>query len=316
MELTPERLIYQLDPVEIDMLLHLYYQAETNEEIFSTDSEQEVLHQLVEKNLISTSIEGGKNIITLTDDGLQICGSVMFNRLKEKTPLFHEKMQALPQRAISSFVNRILWKEVSRSKQNIFESQRPEQTENIPYEQVLLHDGRLQTMFDHFLTALESLEFVETVDGQKLCSPEVESFLIHEYSNVPDLYWTEEDSLKYYLFFYVYAKGQKNLIDFSGEGEAFYSHFYGEEASPYFISLQQNDPRNLLSALDIAEARVIAFLQDMVTRGVVSERKYPISTTSYFSDDRLFVISDIKKYMGFITEKFLTPVVDSLLKKM
>jgi len=36
---------------------------------------------------------------------------------------------------------------------------------------------------------------------------------------------------------------------------------------------------------------------------------------NYFNkEDKIFVIKDIKKYMGFIKKKFLKPVVDSLLE--
>ena len=52
----------------------------------------------------------------------------------------------------------------------------------------------------------------------------------------------------------------------------------------------------------------------MQQNDIVNERYYPLSTPSAFSnDDKIFVITDIKSYMGFITMKFLSPVVNALL---
>jgi len=52
----------------------------------------------------------------------------------------------------------------------------------------------------------------------------------------------------------------------------------------------------------------------MQEKGFISERYYPFSSFSFFSDeDTIYVIQDIKKYMQFCYSKFLAPVVDSLL---
>jgi hypothetical protein len=60
----------------------------------------------------------------------------------------------------------------------------------------------------------------------------------------------------------------------------------------------------------------MSFLEEMETYEIVSERYYPLSSFSFFSEkEKIFVIGDIKSYMGYITEKFLAPVVNSLLSE-
>ena len=137
-----------------------------------------------------------------------------------------------------------------------------------------------------------------------------------EYKDIMGLSWAEEDSLKYHFFFYVYAQDQRNLINFSGEGEEYRSMFFGEDSTPpdYWFSSNRSDPRMLLSSLGVSESRILGFLEEMETKEIVSERYYPLSSFSFFSeDDKIFVITDIKDYMRYITDKFLTPVVNSLL---
>jgi hypothetical protein len=190
--------------------------------------------------------------------------------------------------------------------------------ESLWYERVLLKDKRIRDTLEKFYNVLEELGFIKTVEGEQWCSPEVENFLRDEYKDIMSLTWDEEDSLKYYFFFYVYAQDQKNLINFSGDGEGYRSMFFGEDSSPpnYRFSSNRSDPRTLLSSLGVSESRIMSFLAEMETKEIVSERYYPLSSFSFFSEeDKIFVISDIKSYMGYITDKFLAPVVNSLLRE-
>ena len=119
------------------------------------------------------------------------------------------------------------------------------------------------------------------------------------------------------LLLYIYAQDQKNLINFTGEGEEYRSQFFEEDTNPpdYWFSSNRLDPRKLLTSLGLSEKRIIGFLQEMQNQDIVNKRYYPLSTFSFFSEeDKIFVIQDIKNYMAFVTSKFLSPVIDSLLK--
>jgi hypothetical protein len=190
--------------------------------------------------------------------------------------------------------------------------------ESLWYERVLLKDKRMSDTLEMFYNVLEELGFIKTVEGEQWCSPEVENFLKDEYKDIMGLTWDEEDSLKYYFFFYVYAQDQKNLINFSGDGEEYRSMFFGVDSTPpdYWFSSNRLDPRTLLSSLGVSESHIMSFLEEMETYEIVSERYYPLSSFSFFSEEgKIFVISNIKSYLGYITERFLAPVVNSLLSE-
>ncbi|MFW6174092.1 MAG: hypothetical protein ACOC5T_10155 [Elusimicrobiota bacterium] len=317
-----ETLIQSLDADEIDVLLQLYYQGDSViDELFECHSEKETVQKLSGENLVSTSIASDETIVSLTGEGFNVCGSVMAKRVQENVLLFREKVNQLPERAVSCLVNRIVCKEDSKKEKSyLVPYEKPYALdENLWYEKVLLKDERIEKMLERFYSILESLSlgFIKTLNGQRLCSPEVDKFLSNEYKDLEDLSWIEEDSLKYYYFFYVYAQDQKNLIDFSGEGEEFQSLFFGDTSTTpdYWFSSNRLNPHSLLSNLGINEGRILAFLESMQRKGIVNERNYPFSSFSFFTeDDKIFIIRDIKSYMDFITQKFLTPVVDSLLK--
>jgi hypothetical protein len=212
-----------------------------------------------------------------------------------------------------------MWKDIVAKEDGIVdEATKPYALdESMWYERVLLKDPRMEETLEKFYDILEKIELIRTTDGQRWCSPEVENFLKEEYKDIMGLSWAEEDSLKYYFFFYVYAQDQKSLIDFSGDGEHFRSMFFGEGSTPpdYWFSANRSDPHALLSSLGVSEKRVIDFLEEMEEREIVSERQYPLSSFSFFNEeDKIFVVSNIKDYMKFITNKFLKPVVDSLLR--
>lgn len=313
------RLVHGLGSGEINILLELYYNRDGVIKNFKrSDLKKETLQSLIDKNLINTSLESDENVVSLTEEGLSVCGSVMFNRIDENKELFKQKIQVLPERAVASLVNRVMWKDVITKEEGFVDPVTKPYAldESLWYERVLLKDKRIGDTLEQFYNVLEELGFIKTVEGEQWCSPEVENFLKDEYKDVMGLTWDEEDSLKYYFFFYVYAQDQKNLIDFAGDGEEYRSMFFGEDSSPpgYWFSSNRSDPRTLLSSLGLSESRIMSFLGEMETKEIVSERHYPLSSFSFFSgDDKIFVISDIKSYMGYITKKFLTPVVNSLL---
>ncbi len=317
MKIDVTKLIHNLDSKEINVLLKLYYYQEGVAKS-SYDFGEEIINNLTDKNLISINIESNENILGLTDYGLSVCGTVMFTRVNENSKQFQKEIQNLPERAIACFINRILWKDEA-IKENGFIDPITDQysyNENLWYESVLLKDERIGNALEQFYNILENLNFIENNNGQRWCLPEVENFLKNEYKKIMDLTWAEEDSLKYYFFFYVYAQEQKNLINFSGNGEEYRSMFYGDEINPtdYLFSSNRSDPRILLSSLGLSEKRIIGFLEEMQDKGIVGERYYPLSSSSFFSDDeKIFVIKDIKSYMDYIKKQFLTPIVDSLL---
>ena len=309
--------ISSLDVNEINTLLKLYYSKNGTIKNF-TGFNQDILHELVEKNLIQTSIGTGESVVSLTEYGLSVCGSVMVDIINVNKDLFRSKVKNLPQRAVSCLINRVMWRDLVSKESGIIDpiTEQYALDERLWYERVLLKDERIDKMLEEFYGILEGVGFINNIDGQRLCSPEVENFLKEEYKDIMDLSWTDEDSLKYYFFFYVYAKDQKNLINFSGEGEEYRSMFFGEDSNPsdFWFSANSSEPRSLLSTLGLSQSRIIGFLGEMQQKDIVNERYYPLSTPSAFSnDDKIFVITDIKDYMSFITHKFLSPVVNALL---
>ena len=91
--------------------------------------------------------------------------------------------------------------------------------------------------------------------------------------------------------------------------------FFDNTSSPdYWFSSNRLDPHLLIANLGISEKRILYFLEEMKEKNIVTERYYPLSSFSFFKDnENIFVIRDIKAYMTYVTEKFLSPVVDALL---
>jgi hypothetical protein len=319
MEMDQSKLIEGLSSIEIDALINLYYNQEgKNQGISISDLSEEALTSLVDKNLISTKLGEDESLISLTESGLNLCGTVMQYQIESKEELFKEKIQSIPERTVATLVNRVMWKEEAQKESGMIDpiTKPYALDETLWYERVLLKDNRIQGALEDFYTILEDINLVKNIEGQRWCSPEVEVYLKNEYKDMMDLTWQEEDSLKYYYFFYVYAQDQRNLINFTEEGQEFKSMFYGDSENPpdYWFSSNRADPRSLLTSLGIGEPRIIEFLEEMNRTGVVNERYYPLSALSFFEDeDRLFIIRDIKKYMDFIANNFLIPVVSALL---
>jgi hypothetical protein len=312
MEENVSKLVESLDKIEIETLLDIYYTRE------GFDLVDEKVLDLASKNLVSTRVTGGKNLVSLTDEGLSVCGSVMFQRINERKEIFREKVSDLPKRGVSCIINRIMFRnpmaKESGSINPIDDSYSIDET--LWFERVLLKDKRIAVLLDTLYGVLEDVGLSKNINGVRWCTPEVESFLKSEFANTMDLSWMQEDSLKYYYFFYVFAQDQKNLINFKGSGEEYKSMFLGESAAPvdYWLSSNRSDPKNFIFNLGLSEPRVIEFLNQMQEKGFVSERYYPLSSFSFFSDeDTIFMIQDIKKYIEFCQSKFLVPVVDSLL---
>lgn len=308
-----------LEADEITILLQLYYTKDYDSDgLIKSDTEKEILQRLMEKNLVTTHFGTGKNKVIITDEGLTLCETVIDTRIREQTPAFKQAMHAYPTRAIACLINRVLWRQKTGTTREFLNSYTEPFMlhEDLWYERVLLKDKRITDLLDRLYSVLESLRLIQTIENRPWCSPQVEKFLKNEYKNVHDLSWNEEDSLKYYYFFYIYAHDQKNLIDFTGDAEQYRSLFLeGAYTSDYWYSSNRFNSRNLLSILDISEKRTLNFLQAMQEKNIISERYYPLGTFSFFSDDKIFIIKDIKKYMDVITTQFLTPTVDSLLKK-
>ena len=305
-------LVKGLDRDKVETLLSIYY----NNESISSDNEN--LLELVDKNLVSTKMAEGKNLVELTDEGLNLCGSVMFQRISDKKEIFLEKINDLPQRGVACIVNRIMFRNTLVKESGRIDPVNEPYTidDSMWFERVLLKDERISLILETLYGVLEDVGLAKNIDNQRWCTPEVEDFLKKEFSGVMGLSWIEEDSLKYYYFFYIYAQDQKNLINFAGTGEEYRSMFLGENASPvdYWFSSNRSDPRSFITSLGLSEHRIMEFLGEMQNMGFVNERYYPLSSFSFFSDeDKIFVIKDIKKYMDFSKKKFLKPVVDSLL---
>ena len=216
MKIDVSKLVHSLDSKEINILLALYQPHSGVVKGFN-EFEDEILNSLTHENLITANIQSDESIVGLTDYGLSVCGSVMFNRINKNSKLFKQKIQVLPERAVACFVNRIMLKYIA-GKENGFTDPITEPyalNESLWYERVLLKDERLGNTLEKFYDVLEDIGFIENINEQRWCSPEVENFLKNEYKEIMDLTWAEEDSLKYYQFFYTYSQEQKNLINYS-----------------------------------------------------------------------------------------------------
>ena len=322
MNLETDSLPSSLEDDEIGLLLRLYYLKEgSTADLFDTVSDEKTLQNLMSKNLISTTVISGETMLSLTETGLDLCGSMMFSKTKDNTTIFHERIQVLPQRAVSCLINRILWRKDGEPGLGLFDFSIPTfpLDESLWFERVLLQDDRMKQILGGVYVVLESVDLIKEVDGQWWYSPEVEAFLKQEYTNTQDLTWFEEDSLKYYFFFYLYAQDQKNLIDFNGDGgETMRSRFFDSITNPveYWLSTEHPDVHSLADHLGLSEKRIKTFLEDMKKQDILNERFYALSSSSFFTDDEtLYVIEDIKAYMKNLDTLFLTPVVDSLVKK-
>jgi len=314
-------LIQNLDSSEINILMKLYYNRETSAKDFiESNFEDEVLQNLIDKNLILADSVRGESMISLTDEGLNVCGSVMFNKVESRYKDYKTEIKTITERTVACLVNRVMWRNVISKENGFIDDITKPYTydESMWYERVLLKDKRMADTLEKFYNILEKFDLIQNTNGQRWCSPEVENFLRDKYRNIMDLTWTEEESLKYYYFFFTYAQDQKNLLDFTRDDEELRSMFFGEKSkmSEYWFSSNHSTPQTVISALGISENRVMGFIDEMKKNDIVKERNYPISS-SMFDDqnERIFVIKDIKGFMGFITNKFLTPVVDSVLKQ-
>ena len=311
MEIKQSKKFESLNSTEINTLIDLYYDS-------SLVSDESLIDTLVEKNLVSTEISKNKNKIFLTDAGFNLCTSVMMDKIKDKKSDFEEKISNFSERSLSVLVNRIIYHNNLRTETGKVEpvNETYSLDDNFWYERVLLKSEKFIEIMNNFYDILEDIGLVKTVNSEKYSAPEIEEFLKDRFRDVMDLTWSEEDSLKYYYFFYIYAQDQKNLINFSGEGEEYRSMFFSEKTGPhdYWFSSNRSNPRDLLYNLGLSEKRVISFLEEMKVKDIVNERNYPLSSFSFFSDDdKIFVIQDIKKYMEFSKNKFLDPVVDSII---
>jgi hypothetical protein len=316
MKMDVTELIDKLDSKEINLLLKLYYYhkgALNNSE----DFEDVIINSLTDKNLISINIKSNENILDLTDFGLNVCGTVMLDIIDKNVFQFRKEIKKLPERAVSCFVNRILWKDEGLEElalENPFTDELSK-NKNIWYERVLLNDERFGGTLESFYNILENLNLIENNDGQRYCLSEVENFLKGEYKNIMNLTWTEEESLKYYQFLYTYFQEQKNLFNLTGPGE-YRSMFFSDKMKPanYIVSTINADSKTVIQYLGLNKRRIINFFEDMNREGIVSSRYYPSSSSPIFVNDyTIFVINNARDYMDYINIHFLKPVVDSIL---
>ena len=318
MKMDVTDLIHNLDSKEISVLINLYYY---HEGVFNDSNkfEKDIINNLTEKNLVSVNIESNKNILDLTDYGLSVCGTVIFNIINENLNQFREEIKKLPERAVSCFVNRILWKVEGLEEIGL---ENPFINENLTnktlwYERVLLHDERFGNTLERFYNILENLNFIKNEDGQRWCLPEVENFLKDEYKKIMNLTWTEEESLKYYQFLYTYSQEQKNLSNFSSAQDEYRSMFFSDRIKTnnrMYSSIGSNSIE-ILQFFGLNKRRIVGFLEDMQREGIVSYRYYPLSEQPIFNNDyKVFIINNTRDYMDYINIHFLKPVVDSLLK--
>ena len=293
---------HSLDASELDTLLKLYSNGTAVVKGLSGSGfDDNVLHELIGKNLINISLESGMGVVSLTDMGTSVCGSVMMDRVHGKADDFRDRVSLMPGRGVGCLINHVMW-----------------HTSSEPwFERVLLMDPRMQRLMKEFLGVVDGLGFSWDMGKDRWFSPEAKQFLHDEFRSVPGLSPVEEDSLKNFFFFHVYAQDQRNLILFDRDGEEFRSmQFEGNDSfsSGRWNLMNRLEPKTLLSDLGLDEEQVVNLLFDMQNKGFVSEHRNRFANPFFGDEGKLFVIKDSIGYMGFIYERFLSPVVDSLLR--
>lgn len=188
MDTDTTKIIYKLGLGEINTLLKLYYIRDGTIK-GSKDLKEETLQSLIDKNMIITSLGENGNTISFTDYGLSVCGSVMFDRIKENRHLFTQKIQEFPERVIACLVNRVMWKDVvSKETGEVDPATKPYTlAESLGYERMLLKDERIIDILERFYSILDEVCFIITDDGIRICVPEVKNFLKERYRNIMDL---------------------------------------------------------------------------------------------------------------------------------
>jgi len=291
-----------LDASELDTLLKLYSSGTSVIRGLSDSGlEDRVLHDLIGKNLISISLDSGRGVISLTDIGASICGSVMMNRVQGKADDFRDRVSMLPGRGVGCLVNRVMW----------------DNGDGPWFERVLLMDPRMQRLMKEFLGVVDNLDLSWGTGKDRVFSPEVKQFLRDEFRSVPGLSPVEEECLKNFFFFHVYAQDQRNLIIFDKDGQESRSMLF--EGNDSFSSGRWNlmnrlEPKTLLSELGLDQEQVLGLLFDMQNMGFVTEHSNRFTNPFFGDEGKIFVIKDSIGYMGFIYERFLSPVVDSILR--
>ena len=293
------RLLEGLDEDEIEILLSLYYNKDrtidSSENIYSTD----ILKSLIQKNLISSTVQDEKNTVSLTRQGLSLCSSVMFERVKTNVNDFKADIKDIPQRLVAFFINRLIFNDEKNLEGQIDENLSDPYffDEPVFYEKLILKNTQIHKVFSDFNKSLARFGLAKDIDGEIWFSPDVEKFLKNQYKDIMSLSWSEEDSLKYFYFFFYYAQGQRNLINFADEGLEYKSMFFENEGFLKDICFSNNNtnPVDLIQKLGLSEQRIIGFLSDMQNKGIVQKRNYPTYDNSFFNDeDKIFVIKDIK----------------------
>jgi len=307
--------LHEMQADEADILLRLYYRQGALGEISAGDDS--VIKKLVEKQLISTMVERGQTIVSLTTTGLDACSSMMLHQVQDTTDAFRQHIQVLPQRVVTCLVNRVIWHpsvEMPLCSSSV--NYRPVNENVLWYERVLLFSDQIKQALGGLYVILDSLKLASKADGQWWCPPEVETFLKNEYKDQLGLSWGEEDMLKYYYFFSSYAFQQKNMLDMSGLAPRYKALLSGEPLSAVSWSgATAMGLQSLTQQLELNQNRVHSMFNRMCNQGFVQERYYPLSAFSMNDDeDTVFFIKDIKGYMKFIDNQFLEPVVTALLE--
>jgi hypothetical protein len=302
MDEEPEGSAHSLDAGELDTLLKLYSSGTAViKGLSGSGFDDKVLHDLIGKNLISISLDSGMGVVSLTDMGASICGSVMMDRVQGKADDFRDRVSMLPGRGVGCLVNRVMW----------------DDSKGPWFERVLLMDPRMQRLMKEFLGVVDSLGLSWDMGKDRWFSPEVKQFLHDEFRSIPGLSPVEEECLKKFFFFHVYAQDQRNLIVFDRDGQEFRSMLFEDNDS--FTSGRWNlmnrlDPKTLLSELGLDQEQVLGLLFDMQNMGFVTEHRNRFTNPFFGDEGQIFVVKDSIGYMGFIYERFLSPVVDSILR--
>jgi len=165
-------LIQNLDSSEINILMKLYYNRETSAKDFiESNFEDEVLQNLIDKNLILADSVRGESMISLTDEGLNVCGSVMFNKVESRYKDYKTEIKTITERTVACLVNRVMWRNVISKENGFIDDITKPYTydESMWYERVLLKDKRMADTLEKFYNILEKFDLIQNTNGQRWC---------------------------------------------------------------------------------------------------------------------------------------------------
>lgn len=225
-----------------------------------------------------------------TEKGSEIARTVVKKRIEEKTEQLSTKVTDIPKRVLSFFAKRYVLKTLT------CKSSKPSYADT--WEDFILSDNRIWTLWDKFFMALESnglcvktYDYVATKGGELrdiyyVISPEIREFLVSLFSNT-DFTSEQENTIRLYP---VFKKLQKIL------------------SNTNLDSVRQQYHQLLKDAL-VSEEQLAGIVDAMNQIGITSEYRGLLSVSKPFE------IFDAGRFEVYLDKNLLDPAVTILIQE-